>query len=101
LPFWQIFSIRKLLFFYALSLLECAPDQSAIFVGIIVSVLNVFLYTPSAPPPNRRDIIFDLNGILKSFLYFVIPGSIRHPVALIFIFWIPAYAGMTTFMRLW
>ncbi|PKN38644.1 MAG: hypothetical protein CVU62_00120 [Deltaproteobacteria bacterium HGW-Deltaproteobacteria-2] len=48
------------------------------FIGI-VGVLNVFSYTPPAPPPRGRDIIFGLNGIKKSFFYFVMPDLIRHP----------------------
>jgi hypothetical protein len=35
-------------------------NQSAIFVGSVVSFLNVFKYTPPKPPPCRLDIIFDL-----------------------------------------
>jgi hypothetical protein len=50
-------------FYYALSLQECASDQSAIFVGSVVGFLNVFSYTFPEPPPCRLDIIFDLNGI--------------------------------------
>ena len=33
--------------------------QSATFVGIVVGALNVCKYTPPAPPPCRRGIIFD------------------------------------------
>jgi hypothetical protein len=35
-------------------------NQSAIFVGSVVSFLNVFKHTPPEPPPCRLDIIFDL-----------------------------------------
>ena len=38
-------------------------NQSAIFVGVVVSVLNVFSYTPPAPPPSRLNIIFDLEAV--------------------------------------
>jgi hypothetical protein len=36
------------------------PNQSAIFVGIVVGFLNVLSYTPAEPTPRRLDIIFDL-----------------------------------------
>jgi hypothetical protein len=35
----------------------------AIFVGVVVGVLNVFTYTPPAPPPSRLNIIFDLEAV--------------------------------------
>jgi len=33
--------------------------QSAIFVGVVVGLLNVFSYTPAEPPLSRLNIIFD------------------------------------------
>jgi hypothetical protein len=39
--------------------------QSAIFVGFVGGILNVFAYTPPAPPPCRLDIIFDLEAVLS------------------------------------
>jgi hypothetical protein len=38
-------------FYYALSLQECASDQSAIFVGSVVGFLNVLVNTPAELPP--------------------------------------------------
>jgi len=35
-------------------------NQSAIFFGFIVGILNVFPYTPPVHPLRRREIIFDL-----------------------------------------
>jgi len=56
------------------------PNQSAIFVGSVVGILNVYLYTSPAPPPCRRDIIFDLKAdhqcthdILNYFFFTKIP----------------------------
>jgi len=45
-------------------------NQSAIFVGVVVSVLNVFSYTLPAPPPSRLNIIFDLEAVLLSNSFF-------------------------------
>jgi hypothetical protein len=76
--------------YYALPLRVCASDQSAIFVGVVVSILNVLEYGSatrrghnqkqifslpvicaimaqiiyaSSPPPSRLNIIFDLEMV--------------------------------------
>ena len=59
----QLKSVKGLLEYIDHRIVYTNLNQNAIFVGVVVSVLNVFTYTPPAPPPSRLNIIFDLEAV--------------------------------------